>query len=144
MWRNFSSAWLVSPANPRTSRSSEACRGLHQQHQQSPPTMTKATSKAWPLSPLTLSLSTLISTPQKQSKLSWNGQSNTTLNFTGLKRLTFSKFSISFSTTTFSVTYNDTHYKQIRDHLSGTLAILCMDRLERLHVHQQLRPQLSM
>ena len=26
--------------------------------------------------------------------------------------------------------------------LSGTLAILCMDRFERLHIYQQLHPQL--
>ena len=45
-------------------------------------------------------------------------------------------------------TYNNTHYKQIRglamgNRLSGTLAILCMDRFERLHIYQQLHPQLS-
>ena len=27
--------------------------------------------------------------------------------------------------------------------LSGTLAILCMDRCERLHIYQQLHPQLT-
>ena len=37
MWRNFWSAWLVSPANPQTS--SEACRGPHQQQQRSSPTI---------------------------------------------------------------------------------------------------------
>ena len=45
-------------------------------------------------------------------------------------------------------TYNNTHYKQIRElamgnRLSGTLAILCMDRFERLHIYQQLHPQLT-
>ena len=45
-------------------------------------------------------------------------------------------------------TYNNTHYKQIRglamgNRLSGTLAILCMDRFERLHIYQQLHPQLT-
>ena len=45
-------------------------------------------------------------------------------------------------------TYNNTHYKRIRglamgNRLSGTLAILCMDRFERLHIYQQLHPQLT-